>query len=310
MRTPIALVLTSFLLATGMASAGAPPPAPTPQSPEEAVQLGKNELRMTVPVSIGGSGPYNFIIDTGAERTVISRELAGSLALVGGRPVRVTALAGISDVATVVVPSLTVAKSIARPSMEAPMLDAYNLGATGMLGIDALQQHNVYIDFDHDVMTLRPSKKRWLPAFGAHEIVVRAKNVYGQLIVTNARYHNIPVSVIIDTGSPVTIANSALLSAMRRPPKSLGPISVISATGDVLSADYALIDRLDIGGAGLMNVAVAFADAAPFARFGLSKTPAIMLGMNTLRLFRRVQIDFPNREVRFELPTDPNAIGI
>ena len=32
--------------------------------------------RMTVPVSIGGQGPYGFIVDTGAERTVIARELA------------------------------------------------------------------------------------------------------------------------------------------------------------------------------------------------------------------------------------------
>ena len=40
--------------------------------------LGFDDSRMTVPVSIGASGPYRFIIDTGAERTVVSRELAGS----------------------------------------------------------------------------------------------------------------------------------------------------------------------------------------------------------------------------------------
>jgi hypothetical protein len=32
--------------------------------------------RMTVPVSIGGRGPYAFIVDTGAERTSIAEELA------------------------------------------------------------------------------------------------------------------------------------------------------------------------------------------------------------------------------------------
>ncbi|MBS0478568.1 MAG: hypothetical protein JSR79_04630, partial [Proteobacteria bacterium] len=35
-----------------------------------------NDNRMTVPVSSGSGGPYRFIIDTGAERTVVSSELA------------------------------------------------------------------------------------------------------------------------------------------------------------------------------------------------------------------------------------------
>ena len=52
---------------------------------------------------------------------------------------------------------------------------------------------------------------------------------------------------------------------------------------------------------------IAFADALPFKRFGLTDTPALMLGMDTLKLFRRVQIDFANREIRLTLPK--NAHG-
>src|SRR5436189_4969724 len=37
--------------------------------------------RMTVPVLLGASGPYRFLIDTGSERTSVSRELAGKLGL-------------------------------------------------------------------------------------------------------------------------------------------------------------------------------------------------------------------------------------
>jgi hypothetical protein len=47
---------------------------------------------------------------------------------------------------------------------------------------------------------------------------------------------------------------------------------------------------------------VAFADVTPFARFGLSHRPALLLGMDALRSFRRVDIDFPNRQVRFLMP--------
>jgi hypothetical protein len=67
-------------------------------------------------------------------------------------------------------------------------------------------------------------------------------------------------------------------------------------------ADYTQIERLDIGGVGFNNLPIAFADVAPFRKFGLTKVPALMLGMDALRLFRRVDVDFANREVRFAVP--------
>jgi hypothetical protein len=45
-----------------------------------------------------------------------------------------------------------------------------------------------------------------------------------------------------------------------------------------------------------------FADAHPFKRFDLLKRPAMLLGMDTLRAFRRVSVDFAARKVRFLLP--------
>jgi hypothetical protein len=49
---------------------------------------------------------------------------------------------------------------------------------------------------------------------------------------------------------------------------------------------------------------VAFADAHPFKRFGLLDRPAMLLGMDTLRVFHRVSVDFAQRKVRFLLPGD------
>ena len=37
--------------------------------------------RMTVPVLLSGKGPYRFLVDTGADRTAISREVAAKLNL-------------------------------------------------------------------------------------------------------------------------------------------------------------------------------------------------------------------------------------
>jgi predicted aspartyl protease len=266
--------------------------------------IGDAGSRMTVPVTIGSTGPYQFIIDTGAERTVISRELAATLGLSPGREVRLTAMTGTSNVGTVVIPSLTVS-SIASKSIEAPALFSANLGAPGMLGIDTLRGHSLSIDFEKNSMTLQASAKRGHEDIRGDDIVIQAKSAYGQLIVTQAFYRGRRISVVIDTGAQVSMGNSALRERMRRElKKAPEQIVLTSVTGQTVHADYTQIERLDIGGVGFNHLPVAFADVAPFRKFGLTKQPALMLGMDALRLFRHVDVDFANREVRFSLPRD------
>ena len=68
------LLLLAFIAMP--AAAQAPPAEPAP----EQLAFEDAGVRMTVPVTIAGAGagggPYPFIVDTGAQRTVISRELA------------------------------------------------------------------------------------------------------------------------------------------------------------------------------------------------------------------------------------------
>ena len=287
-----------------------PSPAPVPLADDGTLAFGDAQARMTVPVMIGVRGPWPFIVDTGAERTVVSRQLAGVLGLVAGNDVRVTAMTGTTTVGTVIVPTLSVS-TLSHRTIAAPALETRNLGALGMLGLDALQGHSVAIDFDHARMTLRPSRARPQHIVaGPDEIVVIAKSLFGQLIVTDAHWRGVRIAVIIDTGSPVSIGNHALFAAITKAPLRLGPLSVISATGQTLTADAYAIDRLAIGSVDLANVRIAFSDVPPFRRFGLTTRPALMLGMDVLRLFRVVQIDFANREIRFELPRGMGHGGI
>ncbi|MGY4395226.1 putative aspartyl protease [Sphingomonas sp. UYAg733] len=257
--------------------------------------------RMTVPVMIGGVGPFAFIIDTGAERTVIARELATTLGLTRGRNVRVTAMTGTTNVGTVMIPSLNVSAITSAP-IEAPALEAINLGAQGLLGIDTLQGHMLTIDFETNRMTLTPStRKKRRGEDRSGDIVVRAKSYLGQLIVTDAHYRDRRIRVVLDTGSVVSMGNAALRKRIHQqgePQK----ITLKSVTGGVLLADYTQVERIEVGGVGFANLPVAFADAAPFRRFGLDDKPALLLGMDALKLFRRVEIDFANREVRFSKP--------
>jgi predicted aspartyl protease len=279
-----------------------PTPPPLPLTDESVLALGDVASRMTVPVTIGRRGPWPFVIDTGAERTVVARELAGVLGLASGGDVRVMTMTGTSTVGTTLVPGLAVS-TITQRIIRAPALEARHMGALGMLGIDVLQGHKVRIDFDRKRMTLSPSVRRRGGARGtSDEIVVTARSLYGQLIVTDAHWRSTRIAVVIDTGSPVSIGNAALRSAIGGRATSVGLISVISATGETLVADGYAVDDVSLGGIGFANVPIAFAEVAPFRRFGLEAKPALILGMDMLRLFRVVQIDFANREIRFTVP--------
>src|SRR4029453_13208752 len=57
--------------------------------------------RMTVEVSVSGKGPYRFLVDTGSERTVISRQLAQRLQLDKGKAAVLHSVIGANDVNTV-----------------------------------------------------------------------------------------------------------------------------------------------------------------------------------------------------------------
>jgi predicted aspartyl protease len=272
---------------------------PTLTAEQAVLSFSNRRDRMTVPVMLDGRGPFPFVVDTGAERSVVSRELATTLALSAGPSVRVYAFTGVSDVETVRIGSLSVSR-LGASAVHAPSFAIADLGAPGMLGIDALQGHRVSIDFVRRRMTLIPTRKR-----ASGDIVVRASNRLGQLVVADAKFQGHPISVVIDTGSPISVGNRAMLALMKRPPRPIGPISVVAVNGQSFDANYVAVSAVRIGGVEVANLALAFADVLPFERFGLRDTPALILGMDTLRLFRRVDIDFANREIQFTMPLPP-----
>lgn len=290
--------------------AAATPASPTPahagladptKTDEVAIKRDDGD-RMTVAVSVGGKGPYRFLVDTGAERTVISRELAARLNLDAGETTVLHSVMGPNQVATVFIPDLQVSTN--RVSVvDAPALDASNIGADGMLGIDSLHAQRVTFDFKAKTMAVTSSSAPQVREDG-DVIVVRAKSRKGRLIFTDAVVDGVKVNVIVDTGSQVTIGNPALEAALgkRRRLPLTQTITVESVTGETMGAHVAMLDRVEVGGLNIEGLAVAFADAHIFRQLKLADKPTILLGMNAMRAFDRITIDFAARKVRFQLP--------
>jgi hypothetical protein len=186
--------------------------------------------------------------------------------------------------------------------VDAPILDAANMGADGILGTDSLHSQRVVFDFEKNLMTIVPSEERVAREDGT--IVVTGKLRSGRLIVTNAVADGNVITVILDTGSEVSIGNEALRRRLDRAGllKSTGAVGLESVTGEILQGEYTFVKRLEVGDVNLTNLAVVFADAHTFGKLGLDKRPALLLGMNALRAFTKVSIDFAHRTLRVILP--------
>ncbi len=299
---PLLALSVGALAAPSLSAQQAPPvaakpPAAAPALPAEAppdvIKLGQRTDRLTVPVSIADRGPFPFIIDTGAERSVVSRELADYLKLVCGDNIRLFDFTGPADVPTVRVPSLSTGK-LGIAAIEAPQLLMDDIGAPGMLGIDLLQGQRVILDFQTRRMTIKPARRH---AYGQYVIPVHSRT--GQLIVTEAWFNDERIAVVIDTGSWLSVGNSAMLKLAKKRLPNYGSVEVTSVTGRLFKADYTAISNLKIGPVRFNNFGMVFADVPPFERFGLSDRPALILGMSSLQLFGRVELDFANREIAF-----------
>lgn len=282
----------------------APPPATTPaqldQQQAQTIGTGRDvNDRMTIGVNIGGRGPFPFIVDTGAERTVISTELANRLSLEPGRSAIVHSMSEVSEIQTVVIPGLRVGNRTTE-QIHAPALARDNLGAQGILGVDTLQRQRVTFDFRRREMTMTPSRSREEAWPDSDTVVVTGRSLYGRLVLVDAAVDGQRVWVIIDTGSEVSVGNNALRAALARRNRlrELAPIHMVSITGGVIAAEYGFARRIRVGGLDINNLPIAFADVHPFRQLGLMDRPALLLGMDALQLFSRVSVDFPNRRVR------------
>lgn len=251
--------------------------------------------RMTVPVRIGTSGPHDFVIDTGAQNTVLSTALARRLSLEPSARATLIGVAGRQMVDTVEVEELGIGRRTFN-GLTAPLLEREHIGAEGIVGLDSLQGQRVLLDFKRNVMAVDEARK--LGGNRGFEIVVTARRRSGQLIMTNARIDGIPVDVVIDTGADTTIGNRALQRAMSR--RNRGQAMLQSVTGQQLLADVGFANTLAFSGIEVTKVTLAFADSPPFAHLDLDRKPAILLGMRELRHFNRVAIDFSSRKILFD----------
>jgi hypothetical protein len=257
------------------------------------------DTRLSVDVNVNGRGPYHFVVDSGADSSAIGLRLARDLQLPLGSPIIVNGMTSRDLVDRVKVRQLTLG-STAVNNLEVPALRESDLGGDGLVGIDALVQQRLLMDFENH--TIRVEDARIPEVIHEGDIVVVAKRRRGQLILTQVRAVRYQLDAVIDTGSEITVGTLALREKLiRNPHARFWKVQAIGVTGVPVMLELARVDELQLGPIILYDVPIAFADVPPFKLFGLSDEPALLLGTDILQSFRSISLDFRSRKVRFQL---------
>ncbi len=258
--------------------------------------------RMTVPVRLGGKGPYRFLVDTGADRTAVSTAVAEQLGLTSGPTAIMHSITGVSEVRTANVPQLELTHNRVR-SVEAPLLERAHMGADGILGVDSLRSQRVLFDFRTRMISIVPSARK-VEREDRDAIIVRGKLKRGHLIVTRASANGVPITVVLDTGSEMTMGNAALRARLEKKRKlGIGErVEMMSVTGQMLVGEAFFMKRVEIGDVVLKDLVILFSDAPIFRSLNLENRPAALFGMNAMRAFDRVSIDFAKKQRRMVVP--------
>jgi len=283
----------------------APPVPGAPPDDAARIAAGHDSAkRMTVPVLINGKGPFQFVVDTGADRSVIADDVAVRLGLVRGDLVTVQGVVRTVSSRLVAVADITVG-SIERRNLVLPLLPRSLMGADGYLGLDAVDGARVTLDFkNQELLVGRPGIRSYYRVVRPSEAMVPVSGQEGHLRSLNCRVDGVLTTCFLDTGAEISVGNTQLFTALleRNPDyQVLGMLPITGITGGVVMGKVVQLGTIRLHSVTFNNAAVAIADMQIFDVWQLNDQPALLIGMNWLRQFERVSIDYRLKEINFNL---------
>ena len=264
--------------------------------------------RLTTAVRINGSGPYHFLVDSGAERTIIADDLARNLTLPRGPDVMVEGIVRTEREALVDIRELEMG-SLTCSRLQVPTLPRAMLNADGYLGLDVLDDRRVIFDFAAGTLTITRPRGFFSELFtrftrGPDDVRVPTLGDSGRLRSTDCLIDGVHADAFIDTGAQMSIINQALYRQLQlHKAGQILPTSQIltGVTGGSIVGSTTLLNLVRVGGLMMTFTTAVVADLPVFRVWGLTRQPALLIGMDCLRRCARVTIDYRHKELSFEM---------
>lgn len=252
--------------------------------------------RIIVQVMIDGKGPFRFLVDTGANSSMVTPALVQKLALapVASASEQVQGITGSERLPWAQIDSLRIGDIVKRnlrlPIGDSPVLD----GIDGILGLAGFGAVRVVVDFHDNRVIIDRSSPGGLPGF----LDIEAERTPGGLLVMPARVGNVKVAAVIDTGATVTLGNSALRQALLRDAaRQPANTQIFGVTRQTSKGGVAASPEVYLGAAAIEHLAIVYADIPIFKVWHLDSRPALIIGMNVLSTVEVLALDYPRARV-------------
>jgi predicted aspartyl protease len=254
--------------------------------------------RIWAPVHINGQGPFRLVLDTGANRSVLTHATAMQLGGVieTARPVQLHGVTGKALVPTIDVESVEVGDLLLDDRRMPIVQDVFG-GAEGALGTEGLADKRIYIDFKNDAISILRSRGQE-PGPGFRRVPVKLRN--GRLLMFEMTLGGVRTKAMLDTGAQTTIGNNSLREALARRTRNSEETKIIGVTLDVATGQAVTAPPVDIGGIKITGMRVTFGDLYIFDAWKMTKEPALLIGMDVIGVFDAIVIDYKLKELHLK----------
>jgi predicted aspartyl protease len=255
-----------------------------------------NRGRPVVSVQVNDKGPFDMVLDTAAQSSLLAPALAAQLGLAPlNSDLRISGATG--SAATKIYPVDRLSNRLVEKRfvgvLEFP--NPETTPARGILGMEHFVGRKLLFDRTaHRVIAL-PSG----PAAAGFATLTGKRREDG-LVQVPVRINGVVIDALVDTGAAVSIANAAALKALgwaSGDPRLHAGGEIRGATANSSGVRVAEMDSFTIGPATMRHVPLYFSGDAVG-----EEQPLLILGANLLNLFDAFAIDFPRAELQIRVP--------
>lgn len=246
-----------------------------------------------VPAFVNGKGTVPFILDTGADGSSVYEWFAKQQGFKIGEPASVAGMTGTTVAPTYRIDSLSVdGRTIAN--VEATGLPDRKDAeiAAGVTGNDLMDGSIATFDYPCRTVALTPKPVVMSQLLKPQAAIVEGGSVSeGTQLTFPVTINGIIGTAVLDTGSRGTQINPMFAQSAKIDTNGpgFGPGETLYGAASIaIETREGKIAKLSFAGRSVTDLTVRVADLSVFKVFGIADRPAMIFGMNALKIFRLV----------------------
>ena len=250
--------------------------------------------RLMVGVHVNGVGPFPFIIDTGASRSIVYRSLTAMMQLeaVPNKSRNVVTVNGYRRALIYPIGDIYALGRTLKLEETVALPDIIHSNAKGLIGVDLLAGRTLFVRPEAGLAVLQDNNENLEEEDWSF---VQGRSVaYGSLAL-EIDMGGVMIPFMVDTGASDTVINTAGAEILLRSATGIRTekISAVAGRGRTVVRERLILPEFVLGDRAFEKTNIYVADVPVFRLLGAARVPAVILGMNVLNQ-QDFALDFQN----------------